>query len=73
MREKQKQYGDIYSLCFAFGYFTAAARKEIKPVLSRNRVEGWLMTRLTREQIASGALDKLTKQVYKHLERLAVR
>lgn len=63
---------DIRSLCYAFGYLTAAARGEIEPVLSRQRVAAWLKTRLTPEQVAAGVEAKLSRQVYNHLERLAV-
>lgn len=62
---------DIRSLCYAFGYLTAAARGEIEPVLSRKQIENWLRDRLTPEQVASGALPKLARQVYRQLERFA--
>lgn len=71
--ERKWVHGDIFSLCYAFGYLTAAYRGEIEPVLSRKRVVNWLKTRLTPEQIAAGVAHNLSKQVYNHLERLAVR
>ena len=74
MRERHDcVQGGIVSLCYAFGYFAAAMRGEIPPLLSLARVELWLRGRLTPEQMAAGILPRLTRSVYLRLARLACR
>lgn len=63
----RKQTDPVY---YAFGYFAAAQRGEVEPLLSRKRVEEWVAARFSPEEMAAGIVYGIARKAYKILEGL---